>query len=230
MRTSVPILAAFVAGFLSFISPSAVTLIPGYIAFVAGAVRKERGLITSFCLVSAFSLMLVALGASATWVGAFMSRHKELLGMIAGGILVLYGVYATGFMKIRTYGLDAVLVGIAFAFGWTPVGGPILGALLTIGAAPESGMTGAWLLTAYAFGLAIPFVLTALAVDQVVASGAGMRGDELDLTPRVPDDGYRYDRAIEIASGAALIVMGALMLTGRFPRIARSLGPYLPTF
>ena len=218
--------AAFVAGFLSFISSSVVILIPFYVAFVAGGARKEGSLYSALSLVAAFSLMLIALGMSATTIGGFLSRYKEWLGMIAGGVLFVAGLHTTGVVKINvgpggenrvwpTYGLEAVPVGIAFALGWTPVGGPILGSILTVGAAPRSVMTAFWLLTAYALGLAIPLVLTALAADQVVAAF---------------DPERRYSRAIHIVSGTAMVVMGVLMLAGRFAPMARALSNYLPTF
>ncbi len=240
--TPVSLIAAFVAGFLSFISPPVVILIPAYVAFVVGAAHKDRTLISSLCMVTAFSVTLVAIGASATRFGGFVSLHKPLPSMIAGGVLILVGLYAMGFLKIslsniRTSGFEAVVVGIVFAFAWTPVGGPMLTAMLSAAAAPSTVQSGIWLLAVYSLGLAIPFVLTALALDQFFASIVRARSNDLDATVELQSSagtngvqGFWHDGTIEFAVGAVLIVMGLLMLIGRFGAIAWRLSPYLPTF
>lgn len=239
----VSLVAAFVAGLLSFISPCVLPLIPGYISFVSGvtledmrtggpgaaAVPRGRILATSVSFVLGFSLVFVSLGASAGALGQLLLPRLSLLGRIAGIVIILFGLHTMGVLRIpwlynekrvqaraRPAGtLGAGLVGIAFAFGWTPCIGPILAAILAVAAAQETVARGIRLLAVYSLGLGIPFLITALAINQFFAAFARIR---------------RYYRAIEAASGALLVVIGVLILTNRLTIIAQYLSPYLPTF
>ncbi len=245
MSETVSLFAAFVAGLLSFVSPCVLPLIPGYLSFISGVSLEEmrggaamaqatsavrrRVLVTSLCFVLGFSLVFVSLGASASAVGQFLMDRLSLLGKIAGAVIVLFGLHTMGVLKIswlyaekrvqttaKPAGLvGAMLVGIAFAFGWTPCIGPILAAILAVAAAQETIGQGVKLLAVYSAGLAIPFILTSLAINSFFVAFARIR---------------RYYHAIEIASGALMVVIGVLIFTNRFTIIAQYLQPYLPSY
>ena len=241
MNQDVTLLAAFAAGFLSFVSPCVLPLIPGYISFVSGvSVEEMRGdappatsrlqvFLTSLAFVIGFSIVFVLLGASATAIGKLLFAKLPLLSKIAGGILILFGLHTMGVFRIAFLDaekrvhqqrkpagpLGAVLVGVAFAFGWTPCIGPILGGILAIAGSKNSVAEGITLLAVYSLGLGIPFLLTSLAINQFFGAAKRIR---------------RYYHAIELTSGALLIVIGLLIVTGQLTIITRFLQPYLPTF
>jgi cytochrome c-type biogenesis protein len=253
---SVSLFAAFVAGVLSFISPCVLPLIPGYLSFISGVSLDEmrggravgavagggtlvataavptvqrRVIATSIFFILGFSLVFVALGASATFLGQYLVQRLTLLGKVAGVIIIIFGLHTMGVLKIgwlyqekrfqqssRPVGLfGAMLVGIAFAFGWTPCIGPILAAILTVAAAQESVGEGIRLLGVYSAGLAIPFLLTAVAINSFFAAFAKIR---------------RHYHTIEIISGALMVIIGVLIFTNQFTVIARFLEPYFPVF
>ena len=245
--TNVSLLAAFVAGLLSFVSPCVLPLIPGYLSFVSGltldemrgaggaaaapasAGTRRRILASSLAFVAGFSIVFVTLGASATAAGQFLSEHLVLFGRIAGAIIIVFGLHTMGVVRIDWLYAEArvqtrqkpaslpgaLLVGVAFAFGWTPCIGPVLAAILAVAAAQESVGQGVRLLLVYSLGLGIPFIATSLAINRFFAVFARIR---------------RHYRAIEIASGALLVTIGVLILTNRLTIIAQYLSPYLPTF
>jgi cytochrome c-type biogenesis protein len=241
VNQEVTLLAAFAAGFLSFVSPCVLPLIPGYISFVSGiSVDEMRGeappatsrlqiFITSLAFVVGFSLVFVALGASATAIGKFLFARLPLFSKIAGAILIVFGLHTMGVFRLafletekRVHSqrkpagpLGAVLVGVAFAFGWTPCIGPILGGILAIAGSKNSVTEGITLLAVYSLGLGIPFLLTSLAINQFFGAARRIR---------------RYYHAIELASGALLIVIGVLIISGELTIITRALQPYLPSF
>jgi cytochrome c-type biogenesis protein len=241
LQTDVSLIAAFVAGFLSFVSPCVLPLIPGYISFVSGVSVEEmradatpttsrlQVFLTSLAFVIGFSLVFVALGASATAIGKFLFSKLPLLSKIAGAILIVFGLHTMGVFRLafletekRVHAqrkpagpLGAMLVGVAFAFGWTPCIGPILGGILAIAGSRNSVGEGITLLAVYSLGLGIPFLLTSLAINQFFGAAKKIR---------------RYYHAIELASGALLIVIGVLILTGQLTIIVRYLQPYLPVF
>jgi len=241
VNQQVTLLAAFAAGFLSFVSPCVLPLIPGYISFVSGvSVEEMRGdaapatsrlqvFLTSLAFVIGFSIVFVLLGASATAIGKFMFARLPLLSKIAGGILIIFGLHTMSVFRIpfleaekRVHSqrkpagpLGAMLVGVAFAFGWTPCIGPILGGILAIAGSKNSVGEGITLLAVYSLGLGIPFLLTSLAINQFFGAAKRIR---------------RYYHAIELVSGALLIAIGVLIITGQLTIITRYLQPYLPTF
>ena len=245
MIENVTLLAAFGAGILSFISPCVLPLIPGYLSYISGMSLDEmrgsgtaavappevrnRVILTSLAFILGFSLVFIALGASATAIGAFLMQRLTILGRIAGAIIVLFGLHTMGLLRIdwlyqekrvqtsrRPAGFfGAVLVGIAFAFGWTPCIGPILAGILAIAAAQNTIGQGIRLLAAYSAGLAIPFFAAALAINQFFSAFARIR---------------KHYHMIELASGALLVVIGILIFTNRFTIIARTLQPYLPVY
>jgi cytochrome c-type biogenesis protein len=242
---NVTLLAAFLAGVLSFISPCVLPLIPGYLSFVSGVTLEEmrgsgalaapapgarrKAVIASIAFVLGFSLVFVSLGASATAVGAYLMTRLAVLGKAAGVIIILFGLHMMGVLRIgwlysekrvqtakKPAGFfGAMVVGIAFAFGWTPCIGPILAAILAIAAAQESVWQGVKLLAVYSLGLGVPFIATSLAINQFFAASARLR---------------KHYHAIEVVSGVLLVVVGVLIFTNRFTIIAQYLSPYLPTF
>lgn len=243
---NVSLLAAFVAGILSFISPCVLPLIPGYLSYISGVSLEDmrgtgsaafsvspevrrRVIVTSLFFILGFSLVFVSLGASATFLGQFLMSRLQLLGQIAGVIIVIFGLHTMGILRIgwlyqekrfqtsnRPIGLiGAMFVGIAFAFGWTPCIGPILAGILTIAAGEDTVRDGITLLLVYSAGLAIPFLLTSLAINRFFSAFARIR---------------RHYHKIELVSGALLVVIGVLIFTNRFTLIAQYLTPYLPVF
>ncbi len=242
MSDQVTLFAALIAGVLSFISPCVLPLIPGYVSFVSGVSLEEmRGgsaasdasrrqvLLTSLAFVAGFSLVFIALGASASAVGKFLFARLPLLERIAGAVIIVFGLHTMGVFRIaaletekrvqtqkRPAGpLGAVLVGIAFAFGWTPCIGPILGGILVVAGAKETVREGVVLLAVYSLGLGIPFLLTSLAIDKFFAVSKRIR---------------RHYHTIELVSGGLLVVVGLLIFTHQLTVITQRLQPYLPTF
>jgi cytochrome c-type biogenesis protein len=241
MNPNISLVAAFAAGFLSFVSPCVLPLIPGYISFVSGvsvdemradappAASRLQIFLTSLAFVAGFSIVFVALGASATAIGKFMFARLPLLSKIAGAILIVFGLHTMGVFRLAFLDTEkrvhaqrkpagpfgALLVGVAFAFGWTPCIGPILGGILAIAGSKNSVAEGVILLAVYSLGLGIPFLLTSLAINQFFGAAKRIR---------------KHYHAIELASGALLIVIGLLIVTGQLTIITRFLQPYLPSF
>ena len=241
MNENVTLLAAFAAGFLSFVSPCVLPLIPGYISFVSGisvdemradtapSTSRLQVFLTSLAFVIGFSIVFVALGASATAIGKFMFAKLPLLSKIAGVILIVFGLHTMGVFRLafletekRVHSqrkpagpLGAMLVGIAFAFGWTPCIGPILGGILAIAGSKNTVSEWITLLAVYSLGLGIPFLLTSLAINQFFSAAKRIR---------------KHYHAVEVTSGVLLIAIGVLIVTGQLTIITRYLQPYLPTF
>jgi len=241
MSQEVTLLAAFAAGFLSFVSPCVLPLIPGYISFISGltleemqgnaGVKSSRGpvLLASSAFVLGFTVVFVAAGASASALGKFMYAQSPILEKVAGTILIVLGLHMMGVFRIRLLENDkrihtqrkpagplgAFLVGTAFAFAWTPCIGPILGGILAMAASRDSVVEGMQMLAVYSLGLGVPFLLTSVAIDRFFAAAARVR---------------KYYRAIELVSGGLLILVGILIFFDQFTLIAKYLSPYLPTF
>ena len=251
MEENVTLLAAFGAGLLSFISPCVLPLIPGYLSYISGVsldemrgtpragaaavavvappAARRRVLISSLAFILGFSLVFIALGASATAIGHFVSSRLTLLGRIAGAIIILFGLHTMGLLRIdklysekrvqverKPRGVGgAFLVGLAFAFGWTPCIGPILAGILAIAGTQETVGQGIRLLAIYSLGLGVPFLLTSIAINQFFSAFARIR---------------KHYHAIEVTSGVLLCAIGVLIFTNRFTIIAQYLSPYLPTF
>lgn len=237
----VTLLAAFAAGFLSFVSPCVLPLIPGYISFISGLSLEEMQgkveakssrasvLLASIAFVLGFTVIFVALGASASAIGKWMYAQSPILEKIAGTILVVLGLHMMGVFRIRLLESDArihtqrkpagpigaFLVGTAFAFAWTPCIGPILGGILAMAASRDSVGEGMQMLAVYSLGLGVPFLLTSVAIDRFFSAAARIR---------------RHYRTIELVSGSLLIVVGLLIFFDQFTLIAKYLTPYLPTF
>lgn len=213
---------AFVAGLLGFFSPCIVPLIPGYLSFVSGVSltdldegerRRHAGRILAATLVFVlgFAAIFTALGATASLVGAFVLTNREWLSRIGGAIVILFGLSMLGVVRIpgwyrerrlqvtrRPAGIAGIfLAGMAFGFAWTPCVGPVLGAILTLAATTQRAGSGALLLFVYSLGLGLPFLATALLLSTALGALRAVS---------------RHAHAIEVASGAFLVVMGAALV------------------
>jgi cytochrome c-type biogenesis protein len=221
----VGILAALAAGVVSFLSPCVLPLVPGYLSAVSGVSANElesagwrRVLGPSLLFVASFSAIFILLGLTATGLGSVLKDHRELLTKISGGLIIAMGVLFVSSLFItrlnREWHVDALLeragrggpivAGAAFAIAWTPCIGPTLGAIL--GAASLSGSAGhgALLLAVYSAGLAIPFILTAVAFSQMTTAFAVVK---------------RHYQAIVAVGGVILIAMGILIWTGELNQL-----------
>jgi len=223
-QLSLPI--AFLAGVVSFLSPCVLPLVPGYVSMLSGesidALRANaasgvthRILANSLAFVVGFSTVFVALGASATWVGNFLTAERRPFELVAGIIIIVFGLHLTGLLKIPFLYRDArietgaprrglvgsFILGFAFAFGWTPCIGPILAGILGLAATRDTVYAGMFLLAIYSAGLAIPFLLTGLGLSQFLRFYSRFR---------------KHLQAVEVASGVLLIGIGVLMAFHRF--------------
>ncbi|MGD9310324.1 MAG: cytochrome c biogenesis protein CcdA [Desulfosarcina sp.] len=235
MEQELSFLIVFSAGLLSFLSPCVLPLIPGYIAFVTGisvADLTDQGgsrrkmayaMFGSFLFVLGFSSVFIALGATATWLGALLTQRLPLLVNIAGVVIVLFGIHQLGLLKFnfltatkqidlstdKLGHLKAPLLGAAFAFGWTPCIGPILAAILTYAATMDTVGKGVTLLIVYSAGLGIPFLLTTMAMNVFFTFFSRLK---------------KYMGSIQKISGGILVLLGLLMLSGKLTLITSKLG------
>ena len=228
---NVSLLAAFTAGIISFISPCVLPLIPGYLSFISGVSVEEmksggkgskalrKVTVNTLLFVLGFSCVFVAMGASATFVGEFLLSKLALFNKIAGAIIIILGLHIMGVFRIsflnyekrfhrksRPLGpLGSFAVGLAFAFGWTPCIGPILGGILALAANQDTVGKGITLLLSYSLGLGIPFFITAVSFNTFLGFFGWAK---------------RHFRTIEIVAGLLLVVIGFLMFIGSFGYIA----------
>jgi len=239
MQSSVSIFTSFAAGVLSFISPCVLPIVPGYLSFISGVNVAElkgettagfsrRVAITSVAFVLGFSTVFVALGAAATLVGYYLQQYKRTLGMVGGVVIILLGLHTAGILpirwllyekraevKTRPLGLlGAYVVGLAFAFGWTPCIGPILGAILLYASQQETVGEGVLLLAAYSAGLGIPFIAAGLAVNGFFAAFGRLR---------------RHMRIVEYVAGGLLVGVGLLLVTNRLTLLANFFSKLFPS-
>lgn len=217
--------AAFAAGLLSFFSPCVVPLVPGYVSFMSGVSvqeladhrpkQRQHVLGSTLLFVAGFSLVFVLLGASAALFGGLFDEYRRPLGRIAGGVMILMGLVMVGLIRapalyreLRFHPSDRplswagpALLGMAFALGWTPCIGPVLASILIYAGAAETVGRGAVLLLLYSLGLGVPFILTGLSFSRMFGVLSWVR---------------QHYRAINVASGALLVAVGALFVTERF--------------
>jgi len=211
---------AFAAGVLSFLSPCVLPLVPSYLAYVGGSGAQRRALLmrNSLLFVLGFSMIFIALGASASALGSLLRSNRQIL-MIGGGILViLFGLVMLGVIRLpwlmrdtrmqaqhdASTPLGAVLLGMAFAAGWTPCIGPVLGGILTLAGAGGTLAEGVLMLGVYSLGLAVPFLLASLALDPFLRFSRRFRA---------------WLPWVERTAGGLLLVAGVLMVTGAYTRL-----------
>jgi cytochrome c-type biogenesis protein len=225
----VSLFSAFLAGLVSFLSPCVLPLVPGYVALISGSSLEElksedpklmrRTLVNSAFFIAGFSAVFIALGAGATWIGQVLLQKLTLLYRIAGLLIILFGLHMTGLLKIGwlyrearfhdtarpASALGSLVMGLAFAFGWSPCIGPILAAILAIAASADQVYQGIFLLSIYSLGLAIPFLLTTLGINRFLRFYQRFR---------------QHLHRLEVAAGVMLIVLGALIATNQFTRLS----------
>jgi len=221
----VGILAALAAGVVSFLSPCVLPLVPGYLSAVTGVSANElenaswrRVLGPSLLFVASFSAIFILLGLTATGLGSVLQDHKDLLTKISGALIIAMGLLFVGSLFItrlnKEWHVDALLeragkggpivAGAAFAIAWSPCIGPTLGAILGAASLSDSAAHGALLLAVYSAGLAIPFILTAVAFSQMTTAFTVVK---------------RHYQAIVAVGGLILIAMGILIWTGELFRL-----------
>ncbi len=230
----VTLLTAFAAGLVSFLSPCVLPLVPGYLSFISGASIEDlqsagvdshvtrRAFVSSLWFGMGFSAVFIALGASATTVGAFLLQKLAVFRQVAGVIIIILGLHLIGVLLVpflhykkaidlRKKPLSAAgafFVGAAFAFGWTPCIGPILAGILGLASTQETVGQGMLLLACYSLGLGVPFMLASLGVGAFLRFSAKFR---------------KHLRAVEVASGILLVAIGVLIFTDRLTLLTRYL-------
>jgi cytochrome c-type biogenesis protein len=220
-------MTAFAAGIISFLSPCVLPLVPGYISYIGGNTvthtdgQQNRKSFTqmlatlslSLSFVLGFSTVFIAFGASASTIGRWLFAYRYEVNIVGGVIIIIFGMFISGLLRFsmlekefRYYGrlpggrgLSAYLLGLAFAFGWTPCIGPILGAILTLSATTTLVNDGTILLAFYSLGLGVPFVFAALFTDVFMRHSGGLK---------------KHGRILQIITGGLMIVMGVAMITG----------------
>lgn len=234
----VAVVASFTAGIISFLSPCVLPLVPGYVSYVGGRALDRAGdrpahgfaplwFSTSFVL--GFSTVFITLGASATAIGRLLLSYKNEANLVAGIIVAVFGLAMIGLVRwpwllrdIRFHlqvpggrTLSAYLLGLAFALGWTPCIGPVLGAILTTSAVSATVLEGIALLAAYSLGLGIPFLLSAVFTERLLG--------------RLKSLG-RTGRSLQVGAGGVMVLMGAAMITGQLSAFSYWLLETFPVF
>lgn len=222
---------AFIAGLLSFISPCVLPLIPSYITYITGISFADlqaehpsqpirlKTIFHSLAFIFGFTVIFVFLGASATFLGSFLSSHAELIRKTGGIMVLLFGLHITGLIPVKFLlgekriiihhkpagYAGSFLVGIAFAAGWTPCIGPILATILMVAATEEKVYEGMGLLLLYSLGLGLPFLLSAIAMHQFLSAFSRFR---------------KHIRTFEIITGLLLIVVGIFIYSNWLTRLS----------
>jgi cytochrome c-type biogenesis protein len=221
---------AFAAGFVSFISPCVLPLVPGYLSFVYGVgfdelgARPRRVATTTGAFVLGFTVMFVLLGAGTAWFGTAILENRRTLEIVAGALVIAMAIVLAGLplprllaaehrLHVRRGGGTAAagLAGVAFAIGWSPCIGPTLGAILTLSLGSSGAADGAILLAAYSLGLGVPFLIFGLAFTRALGLVGWVR---------------RNWRAVSLASATLLAAMGVLLITGDLVRYTTQLARF----
>ena len=235
---SIPLGLAFLAGLVSFLSPCVFPIVPSYVGFVTGltldelrdgsrADARRHAALHAALFVLGFSLVFLALGASATALGGVLRRSLPLLQQVGGVVIAGFGLYLLGVLRVPALmrarrvqlaakpagKLGSVVVGVAFGAGWTPCVGPVLASVLLYASFEETLLRGVVLLGASAPGLGIPFFLAAVALNWFLAGSRRVR---------------RWLLPLERAAGAVMVLVGVLLFTGRFAVISSFLSQFSP--
>ncbi|MEX2491387.1 MAG: cytochrome c biogenesis protein CcdA [Nitrospirales bacterium] len=223
--SQVSLFAAFSAGLLSFISPCVLPLVPSYLSYITGLsvenLAKVEGrerfksaiLLNALLFIAGFSTVFIAFGASASLIGQLLYEYQDMIRKVGGILIIIFGLYLLGVLKLsffmterrlmhfesRPVGyLGSFLIGTAFAAGWTPCVGPVLGTILAYASTTKSMSGGVMLLSAYSFGLGLPFFLTAFGMDTFLSYFKSIR---------------TYLGGVSFVSGALLILVGVMIFT-----------------
>ena len=233
--------AALLAGLLSFVSPCVLPIVPPYLAYLAGisfqelsgenvsATMRRRIVLASLFFVLGFTTVFVALGATASFIGQTIAQYFGVLSVIAGVLIIIMGLHFLGVFRISMLYREArvnvaskpagflgsYIMGLAFAFGWTPCVGPVLATILFVAGTEDTALRGAGLLAVYSLGIGLPFMLAAFFASRF-----------LNWANRFK----QHMRKIEIAMGGLLVVTGILFVTGSISRIAQWLLDTFPGF
>lgn len=236
-ETSVPIAIALSAGVLSFLSPCVLPLVPSYLSFVTGmtlddlqeGTDRRTVMLHSLLFVAGFSAIFMLLGASASFIGQFFRAYEIWIARVGGVLIILLGLHLMGVFRITSLMrekrvhlsdkpagvLGTLAVGAAFGAGWTPCIGPVLGGILGLASTSDTVWQGVGLLGVYSLGLAIPFLLAALALDWFLSAFSRYR---------------RFIPVMEKASGVLLVVLGLMLVTGSFTILTGWLNQFTPDF
>ena len=229
------LLVAFAAGLLSFLSPCVLPLVPSYLGFLTGMTlpeveqRRRVALIHATLFVAGFSLVFILLGATATALGRTLNYYQVWVQRIGGALIVGFGLICLGLIRSpmlyqerrlqlehKPVGyLGSALAGMVFAAGWTPCIGPVLGGILSLAASAGDVRRGVLLLAVYSAGLAVPFIVAALAVESFLRWFQRFR-------PLLP--------WVMRITGGLLVLVGVLLMTGQFTRLAAWLQGLTPEF
>ncbi len=238
--STIALLTAFGAGIISFLSPCVLPLVPGYVSYVAGGNlahdrhasarwRRLSALGLSFCFVAGFATAFIILGAGATTIGQLLLSYRYEANIVGGVIVIIFGLFMIDVLKLPWLQRDlrfhveikgarplgAYLIGLAFAFGWTPCIGPVLGTILAVGAVTATVSTAMAMLAAYSLGLGVPFMATAVFTDALLNRLQTMR---------------RTGRWLRVGAGVGMILMGVAMITGMLSRFGFWLLKTFPVF
>jgi len=225
---NISILLAFSAGLLSFLSPCVLPLIPAYVSYLTGSSIQDLNnsrakfitLYKSFGFVLGFSIIFILMGASITSIGKLLISHQVIFKKIGGILIVIFGLHTTGIFKIKLFyrekrllsfdsihgKFSPILMGMAFAAGWTPCIGPILSSILIYATSMETLNKGILLLVIYSLGLAVPFILTALAIESFSKQFKKFS---------------KYLPVVSVLSGILMIIMGIMVFTNKMSILSR---------
>lgn len=210
----ISLILAFSAGLLSFLSPCVLPLVPAYIGYLTGSSIHKSAVIKSFGFVLGFSFIFILMGASVTTLGKLFIIHQLLFKRIGGALIIIFGLHILGIFKIKLFYYEkrflsfdkihgkfgSVIMGMAFAAGWTPCIGPILSSILIYAASTETISKGILLLVMYSLGLAVPFILTAFAIESF-----------MDHIKKLS----KYMPLVSAVSGILMIIMGIIVFTNK---------------
>lgn len=233
----ISLLAAFTAGFLSFVSPCVLPLVPSYVSYITGlsveqlASQEERHrfrrviVLNSVFFIAGFSAVFIAFGASATLIGQLLITYQDYVRKIGGLLIVVFGLYLLGVLNLNVLRTEkryhfssrpagyvgSFVIGVAFAAGWTPCVGPVLGTILLYASTKEGILDGVTLLSAYSLGLGLPFFLTAMGVNRFLDYFKQVRG---------------YLWGVSAVSGVLLVVVGAMIYANTLSMVTSLLDRY----
>ena len=226
---------AFLAGLISFLSPCVLPLIPGYISYISGTsleklIEKKNNLVVikTIFFTLGFSFVFITLGSTVSFLGKFFLNNSNILGIVAGIIIIFFSLHLIGIINFKFMNKDIriftnqysynlafpLLVGAAFGFGWTPCIGPILGSILTLAAIEENFSKSILLLSFYSLGLAIPFIISGILIDKFLFFSKNFR---------------KYTSAITKVGGVILLLTGIAVLTGQLQVLGFVILEYFPS-